>query len=153
MRRYMSTEISIIYLHKTPSICFSLHNTFGQFQAELAMSSHFFFVLSFCSILELCSLLIASVSVYLPCVIHNWNLSLSDRFTGEIILSDPDWSVTNSRVFPSIAGYLKLDVAITLLPSKNAFSPVLLTMASSWGARLRNICNHCSNNKVDCTRM
>ena len=50
MRRYMSTDISIIYLHKTPSICFSLHNTFAQFQAELAMSFLFFFVGSLSSL-------------------------------------------------------------------------------------------------------
>ena len=44
----MSADVSIIFLLKTPIICFSLHNTFRQFQAEPAMSP-LCFVLFCCS--------------------------------------------------------------------------------------------------------
>ena len=51
-------------------ICVSLRNIFRQFQAELGMSSlYFFFLFSF--ILEFYSLLIVLVLVYRPSVIHN----------------------------------------------------------------------------------
>ena len=85
--------MSIIFLLKTPRICFSLHNTLLQFQAEFAMSSLSFFVLSYCSIPEpslLLLVIVLSVLVHLPCVIHNCILSESDRYTGEIMLSCSD---------------------------------------------------------------
>ena len=117
----MSTDISI----RTPRIYSSLHNTFRQFQAELAMSSLYFLFLYFFSVLEL-FLLFVSVLVHWP----------------------SDWSLTNYLVLPSIACSLKLDVVITLLPSQVVFPAVLLTTASSWGSS--NILHHSTHMKFDC---
>ena len=57
--------------------------------------------------------------------VPNCNISESDRFCGEIILSYSDQSVTNRLVLPSIAGSLKFDVVIARAsqPAADAHMP------------------------------
>ena len=76
-----------------------MHCTFWKFQAELAMSS-----LSLCLVVlfaqELSLLLTLSILVFLPCVIHNSNLSKSDSYIWE------KFCLTQIDLWPSTWSYL-----------------------------------------------
>ena len=120
----------------------------------------FSFSLLLCfSILELSFLSIKSiwwlVLMYLPCIIHNSNLSEFNRCTWEISLSNSDWSMAVSPVLPRIAGSQKLTYSshFTMFPAQNCASYQGSVMGRAWNT-LETIarngersCSHASRNQ------